>query len=156
MKFKINLNGKDIDVDVSSNLRLSRLIGDVLGRKSVKHNCSSGRCGFCLVLVDGDPVYSCLYPAYRAQGKKIITLESLTSKSEYNSIIKGFELANVDLCPNCAPSRILMTYHQLEKKRELTSEMIDNIIESITCDCTDNIILKEALYLAANFYQGGR
>lgn len=156
MKFKVNLNGKEIDVDVTSNFRLSRLLGDVLGRKSVKHNCSSGRCGFCLVLVDDTPVYSCLYPAYRTQGKRIVTLESITQKSEFNNIVRGFELANVDLCPNCAPSRLLLTYHQLEKNRELTGEMIDNIIQSVTCDCTDNVALKEALYLAANFYQGGK
>ncbi|MBN2618166.1 MAG: 2Fe-2S iron-sulfur cluster binding domain-containing protein [Spirochaetales bacterium] len=154
MKFNIDLNGKEYEVDVPSNLRLSQLLGMVMTRKSVKHNCGTGRCGYCLVLIDNTPIYSCLYPAYRAQGKKIITLEAILQKSEYSNIIKGFELANVDLCPNCAPARILLTYHQLEKNRELTGEMIENIIDTITCDCTDVSSLKEALYLAANFYKG--
>ncbi|MGL1894442.1 MAG: 2Fe-2S iron-sulfur cluster-binding protein [Spirochaetaceae bacterium] len=155
MKYKLNVNGKELNVDSPSNLRLSVLLRENLGRKSVKHKCGNGRCGACLVLLDNIPVYSCLYPASKAQNKKIVTLESITQKTEYNNIIKGFELANVDLCPNCAPARILLTYHQLEENRELTADMLDNIIQSISCDCTDIKSLKEGLYLAANFYQGG-
>lgn len=155
MKFKLNVNGKEHDVDVPSNHRLSLVLRDIIGRKSIKHSCGCGRCGFCLVLLDNLPIYSCLYPVFRAQNRKIITIEAITQKSEYANIIRGFELANVDLCPNCAPARILLTYHQLEKNRELTAEMIDNILESVTCNCTNNKALKEALYLAANFYKGG-
>lgn len=155
MKFKLNVNGKEVEVDAPSNIRLSILLRDVLNRKSIKHNCGCGKCGFCLVLLDDNPIYSCLYPASKAQGRKITTLEAITQKSEYSNIIRGFELANVNLCPNCAPSRILLTYHQLEKNRELTSPMIENILQSITCDCTDEKNLKEALYLSANFYEGG-
>lgn len=155
MKFKLNINGKEHEIDAPSNYRLSLVLRDIIGRKSVKHSCGCGKCGFCLVLVDDEPVYSCLSPVFKYQNKKIKTLEAITQKSEYANIIKGFELANVDLCPNCAPARILLTYHQLEKNRELTSDMVENIIESVTCDCTDNKTLKEALYLAANFYKGG-
>lgn len=155
MNFKLNINGKELEVDAPSNIRLSVLLRDLLGRKSVKHGCGCGRCGFCLIIMDEKPVYSCLYPASKAQDRKIVTLEGITQKSEYSNIIKGFELANVHLCPNCSPSRILLTYHQLEKNRELTVAMIKNIIQSVTCDCTDNKSLKEALYLAANFYEGG-
>lgn len=155
MKFKINVNGKEHDIDAPSNQRLSLVLRDLIGRKSVKHNCGCGHCGFCLVLIDDNPIYSCIYPVFKVQNKKIITLEAITQKSEYANIIKGFELANMDLCPNCAPARILLTYHQLEKHRELNDEMIDYILESITCNCTDNKTLKEALYLASSFYNGG-
>lgn len=155
MKFKLNVNGKEHDIDAPSNQRLSLVLRDIIGRKSVKHNCGCGRCGYCLTLIDDKPIYSCIYPVFKAQNKKIITLEAITQKSEYTNIIKGFELANVDLCPNCAPARILLTYHQLEKNRELNADMIDYILESVTCDCTGNKSLKEALYLAANFYKGG-
>ena len=155
MKFKLNVNGKDYVIDAPSNQRLSLVIRDIIGRKSVKHNCGCGSCGFCLILLDNEPVYSCIYPVFKAQGSKIITLEAITQKSEYSNIIKGFELANMDLCPNCAPARILLTYHFLENNRELNDEMIENIIESVTCDCTDNKTLREAIYLAASFYDGG-
>lgn len=155
MKFKLNVNGKDYEIDSPSNQRLSLVLRDIIGRKSVKHNCGSGQCGFCLVLLDDNPIYSCIYPVFKAQNRKIITLEAITQKSEYANIIKGFELANIDLCPNCAPARILLTYNQLEKNRELTEEMINNILQSVTCNCTDNKALKEAIYLAASFYDGG-
>ena len=154
MKFKLILNGKEIAVNAPANIRLSNLLRDSLGRNSIKYGCNRGRCGFCLILLDNTPVYSCLYPASRAQNSTIITLEGITQKSEYNNIVKGFKLAGVDLCPSCAPSRLLLTYHQLEKNRELTGEMIENILQSIKCDCTDNKSLKEAIYLAANFYRG--
>lgn len=155
MKINLNVNGKDIEVDVPSNLRLSIVLRDVIGRKGVKHSCGTGLCGYCLILLEDTPVYSCLYPASRAHDKKIITIEGITQRADYSNIIKGFELANVDLCPNCAPARLLLTYHQLKINRELTSQMIDNIIQSVNCDCTDNKNLKEAIYLSANFYEGG-
>ena len=155
MKLKLNINGKESVIDAPSNIRLSVLLRDFLGKKSIKSGCRKGRCGSCLVLIDNTPIYSCLYPAVKAQNSKIITIEAITQKSEYNNIIKGFELAGVDLCPNCAPSRILLTYHQLQKNRELTGDMVDKILESVSCDCTDDKSLKEAIYLAANFYEGG-
>lgn len=154
MKFKLIVNDKEVEVDAPSNIRLSNLLKETLGRNSIKHGCNKGTCGSCLILLDNVPIYSCLYPASRAQNSKIITLEGIYQKNEYNNIVKGFQLAGVDLCPNCAPARILLTYHQLEKNRELTVEMVDNIIQSITCDCTDTKSLKEAIYLAANFYEG--
>ncbi|QEN05715.1 2Fe-2S iron-sulfur cluster binding domain-containing protein [Thiospirochaeta perfilievii] len=155
MIFKLNVNGKEQEVDAPSNIRLSVLLREILGRKAVKHSCGCGRCGYCLILLNDKPIYSCLYPATKAQNQTIVTLEGITQKSEYNNIIKGFELANVDLCPNCAPSRLLITYYQLGRSKELTGDMIENIIQSVTCDCTDNKSLKEAIYLSANFYEGG-
>ncbi len=156
MKINLNFNGKEMSVDTPSNLRLSVLIREILGKKSVKQSCDCGRCGFCLIILDDKPIYSCLFPASMAHNKKILTIESITQKSEYSNIIKGFELANVDLCPSCAPSRILLTYHLLEHNRELTGEMLNIISESISCDCTDTKSLKEALYLAASFYKGAQ
>ncbi len=155
MKFNLIINGKEVEIDAPANIRLSVLLSEILNRKSVKHNCGSGQCGFCLILIDDKPIYSCIYPASIAQNKRITTLESITQKSEYLNITKGFQLAEVELCPNCAPARILLTLNHLERNRELTGEMIDNIIESVTCDCTDTKALKEALYLSSNFYEGG-
>lgn len=155
MKFSLTINGKDTTIDAHANIRLSVLLKDILQRKSIKGTCQCGQCGKCLVIIDGKPAYSCLIPASMVQNSSIVTLEYITQKSEYSNIIKGFELADVELCPTCAPSRILLTYNQLEKTRELSGEMIKNIIQSVNCDCTDNKNLKEALYLAANFYRGG-
>lgn len=155
MKISLNINGKESSIDAPANIRLSNLLRDLFGRKSIKGGCQCGLCGKCLILLDGKAVYSCMIPAVKVQNRNIITLEYITQKSEFNNIIKGFELAGVDLCPTCAPSRILLTYNQLESTRELSGEMIKNIIKSVNCDCTNNKNLKEALYLAANFYTGG-
>lgn len=155
MKFNFNFNGKDIEVDSPSNIRLSVLIRETMSKKTVKQSCGCGKCGFCLVLVDDKPIYSCIYPAAMVQGKKVITIDFISQKNEYANIVKGFEEANVDLCPNCAPSRILLTYNLLQKSRELSEEMLDRVVESINCDCTDIRNLKEAIFLAANFYSGG-
>lgn len=155
MKFSLEINGKETTIDAPSNIRLSVLLRDFLGRRSIKHGCQCGQCGKCIIILNDKPVLSCLYPASRAQGKSITTIEGISQKSEYNNIVKGFELAEVDLCPSCAPSRLLLTYHQLKRSRELTPEMIKNILLSVNCNCTENKVLKEALYLAANFFEGG-
>ena len=66
MVFELIINGKETEVDVPSTLRLSVLLRDVLNRKSVKHNCGCGKCGYCLIILDEKPVYSCLIPAYKS------------------------------------------------------------------------------------------
>lgn len=154
MLFKLNINGKKAEIDAPSNIRLSNLLKEFNGKKSIKHNCQNGNCGLCLVLVNDKPVYSCIYPGYKAINKNITTLEGISQKSEFQNIIKGFDLAGVVLCPLCASSRTLLTYYYLNEKKELKQYMVSNIIESVSCDCNCNESLIEAIYLAANFFGG--
>lgn len=154
MLFKLKINGKETEVDAPSNIRLSILLKEFCGRKSIKQNCQNGNCGLCLVLVDDKPVYSCIYPGFKTINKSVITLEGITQRVEFQSIIKGFDLSGISLCPLCASSRTLLTYYYLKDNKELKSFMIKNILESVTCSCTPNESLKEALYLAANFISG--
>lgn len=154
MIFNLRINGKESEFDAPSNIRLSSLLKDYAKRKSIKSSCLNGNCGLCLVLIDNKPVYSCIYPGYKAINHDILTLEGITQKSEYNSIVKGFELAGVTLCPQCAASRILLTYHFLIERKELKEFMIRNIIDSVTCSCTLDDSIREAVYLANNFIGG--
>lgn len=154
MIFNLKINGKESEFDAPSNIRLSALLKDYANRKSVKSSCLNGNCGLCLVLIDNKPVYSCIFPGYKAINHEITTLEGIVQKSEYQSIIKGFELAGVTLCPHCSSGRILLTYHFLVEKRELKEFMIKNIIDSVKCSCTLDESLREGIYLANNFIGG--
>lgn len=154
MLFKLTINGKKTEIDAPSNIRLTNLLKDYGGRKSIKHSCQNGNCGLCLVLVDDKPVYSCLYPGYKAINKKITTLEGVSQRSDFHNIVKGFDLAGVVLCPLCAGSRILLTYYYLNEKKELKQYMLNNILESVSCNCNSNESLVEAIYLAENFFGG--
>lgn len=151
MIFNLKINGKESEFDAPSNIRLSSLLKEYANRKSVKYSCMNGNCGLCLVLIDNKPVYSCIYPGYKAINHEVTTLEGIVQRNEYQSIVKGFELAGVNLCPQCSSARILLTYHFLIEKRELKEFMIKNILDSVNCSCTLDESLREAIYLANKF-----
>jgi len=151
MNFKLKINGKESEIEAPSNVRLSALLKDYSGRKSIKQNCRCGKCGHCIVLVDDKPVYSCIYPGYKSINKSVTTLEGITQKSEYTGIIEALDLANVNLCPLCSSSRIILIFHILKENRSIGDYEIQNILESVNCSCTPLENLKEGIYLATNF-----
>jgi xanthine dehydrogenase iron-sulfur cluster and FAD-binding subunit A len=76
-KLKFILNGKTVEVEAADNARLLDVLRDTLGLTGTKEGCGVGECGACTVIVDGDAVDSCLYPALRANGKSVTTIEGL-------------------------------------------------------------------------------
>ena len=74
------VNGSKVDVSISSGETLADVLREYLGLTGTKIGCNEAECGSCTVLVDGEPVLSCTYPALRAGGKEILTIEGLASK----------------------------------------------------------------------------
>jgi xanthine dehydrogenase molybdenum-binding subunit len=77
----MTLNGKPVDVDVAESRYLSEVLRNELGLKGTKIGCNEAECGICTVLVDGTPVSSCVYPAFKAHGAQVETIEGLSRHS---------------------------------------------------------------------------
>lgn len=149
MKFILNINGKDTEIEASSDKRLSEIIRSDLGKKGMKSGCNCGNCGYCVVLLDDEPVYSCLIPVFSAQNRSIITIEGIAQKSEINNITQGLKLAGVNLCPACAPARMLSIYSLITSRHSVSDEDIEETVLSTNCRCTDFKTLKEGIFFAA-------
>ena len=78
---KLVVNGQDVEIEPQPGEMLSDLLRERLGLTGTKIGCNEAECGTCTVLVDGTPVLSCNYPAARAEGRNILTIEGLAALS---------------------------------------------------------------------------
>ena len=72
-----HLNGKEVTVQIQAHLQLADLLRDVLDLKGTKIGCREGECGVCTVLVNGEPVNSCIFPAMKVAGQSVTTIEGI-------------------------------------------------------------------------------
>ncbi|MDO7905577.1 2Fe-2S iron-sulfur cluster-binding protein [Paenibacillus sp. JX-17] len=140
------LNGKEITVVTSPSRRLVDLLRHDLQMTGTKVSCEIGRCGACMVLVDGQPLNSCLLMAYQCEGKSITTIEGIGSTA-----LPSFEedpLAGVDpvqaafleeggfQCGYCTPGMILSTKALLDNHPHPTRQQIEEGLCGNLCRCT--------------------
>ncbi|RLG88336.1 MAG: (2Fe-2S)-binding protein [Thermoprotei archaeon] len=153
MIVSFKLNGELVEVDVPPNMTLLDVLRRKLGILSVKRGCERGECGACTVLINGDPVCSCLVLAPQAEGKEIITLEYLSKNGEIHPIQEAFIEAGAIQCGFCTPGFILTAYALLKRNPNPTIDEIKKALEGNLCRCTGYIKIIEAIQLAAKKLQ---
>ena len=121
MKITFVLNGKTVSVETAPDENLLSLLRGI-GIMSIKCSCDTANCGCCTVWVNGKPTLSCAYPAPRADGQEITTLEALTQEAESFAAYMADEGA--DQCGFCNPGFVM---NVLAMKRELTDFSEENI-----------------------------
>ena len=102
MKFR--LNGKAVDVAAAPMKRLLDVLREECGLTGTKEGCGEGECGACTVLLDGEPVNSCLIPFAQASGAKVTTIEGLKGK---HPLQDAFVTEGGAQCGICTPGMIL-------------------------------------------------
>lgn len=136
MKITFTLNDSETHVDVSSNKLLLDLLRTDLGVLSVKKGCEQGECGVCTVLVDGEPVNSCLVLVERLSGRKVTTLEGLGDNDLMQALQKAFVEDGAIQCGFCTPGMLLSAYSLLRKNRKPSLDDVRRAIEGNLCRCT--------------------
>jgi len=145
IKIKFKLNGEQQEIEVNPKDTLIDIIRDKLLLKGTKYGCGGEGCGSCTVLVDNKPVYSCIYPAVKVDGKEITTIEGLGDVNNMNEIQKMFIENWAFQCGYCTPGfvvaiealkrefisnpNIINYYHSLD-------EYIKDSLKSHICRCT--------------------
>jgi carbon-monoxide dehydrogenase small subunit len=150
MTLSFILNGEDVNVRVRTVDRLSDILRGSFGLLGVQSDCRSGRCGRCLIFLDGRLVPSCLVPAFRARGSEVVTIEGFALTDEYEDIIEGFDSAGVETCGFCEPGKIMATAALLERRSRPTPEEILEQLSSAPCRCTDPETLVRAVLAASD------
>jgi carbon-monoxide dehydrogenase small subunit len=135
--FSFQLNGRSLDLKISPDTLLVDLLRDVLGLKGTKIGCREGECGACTVLLDGEPVNSCILPALKAQGRSVITIEGLTgSDGVLDPIQQAFIDAGAVQCGFCTPGMILNAKALLGRNPNPDEEEIRKALSGVLCRCT--------------------
>jgi len=149
VKIKFVLNGKLLEYDVAPNWTLLNFLRNELGITSTKKGCDLGECGACTVLVDNEPVYSCLILAPQIDGKTITTLEGLSTNGKLHPIQSAFLEKNAFQCGYCTPGFILATKAMLDKNSNPTVSDIKKALAGHLCRCTGYVKIIDAVIDAA-------
>ena len=136
LQLKFNLNGSEVSTKIQPNLLLVDLLRDVLNLKGTKVGCREGECGVCTVLVNGEPVNSCILPAMKVSGQSVTTIEGLSKEDELDPIQEAFVDAGAIQCGFCTPAMVLTAKALLEKNPHPDESQIRQSLSGVLCRCT--------------------
>ena len=132
-----SVNGYPVDVAASGTRRLSRVLRDDLGLTGTKVGCDAGDCGACTVLLNGDPVCSCLVAAGQVAGCEITTVEGLAKRSPlHGRLQQSFLSHGAAQCGACTPGMLVAATALLEKNQSPTENEVMDAIGGVLCRCT--------------------
>lgn len=146
---KFTLNGKVVEKDVPANLTLLNFLRDNLQITSPKVGCDEGECGTCTVLLNGEPVNSCLVLAVQVEGQEITTLEGLEKNGNLDIVQQSFLDSFGSQCGFCTPGMILAAKSLLDRNPSPTVEHIKEALEGNICRCTGYQQIIESVLKAA-------
>ena len=119
----LKINNIKHQVDVDPNMPLLWAIRDIIGLTGTKYGCGNGVCGSCAILMDGDPIRSCLTPVSMAEGKEILTIEGV--ENENKVLQEVWEDLNVAQCGYCQSGQIISAVSLLKKNADPSDNDID-------------------------------
>lgn len=130
------LNGRETDVMVSPLTTLQTVIREHLAYTATKAGCKQGGCGSCTVLVNGEPMMSCLLPIEDVAGKEITTLEGLTPQEGLSPLQQSFYEKFATQCGYCTPGMIVTSKALLDRNPHPSREEIIAALTGNFCRCT--------------------
>ena len=151
---EMTLNGKPVSVEVEPGDLLADVLRDKLGLIGTKIACGEGECGACTVLVDGEAVTSCIYPAMKVHGREVLTIEGLSEGRELHPVQAAFVAHAAAQCGYCTPGFIMAAKALLDENPNPTREEITQAISGNLCRCTGYYQIVDAIEDAAEQMRG--
>jgi xanthine dehydrogenase molybdenum-binding subunit len=158
-KIALTVNGKSHTLDAVPGETLSTLLRERLRLTGTKIGCEEAECGACTVLVDGEPTMSCVYPAERADGKVIVTIEGLAERVHAEMKLHPLQEAFVEhgavQCGFCIPGQIMTAYALLKRNPNPNSDEIRFALKDTLCRCAGYPSIENAILAAAQALRTG-
>jgi carbon-monoxide dehydrogenase small subunit len=148
------LNGRDVDVMVKPLTTLQNLLRQDLGYTATKAGCKQGGCGSCTVLVDGEPMMSCLLPVEDVAGREVTTLEGITPTDGLHPLQEAFFDEFAIQCGYCSPGMIVVSKALLDHNPHPSREEIVAALTGNLCRCTGYEPIIRAVSIAADKMNG--
>ena len=162
MRLRLTLNGKRVAVVVPTETTLLEVLREHLGVFGVKHGCETGECGACTVLLDGQPVNTCVMLAAQADGKSITTIESIGQHPELgwrrteglDPLQQAFVETGAIQCGFCTPAMILAARALLAETPSPSEADVRQALSGVLCRCTGYLKPVQAVLRAAAVLRG--
>jgi len=145
----VNVNGTQYERTVEPRLLLSDFLRHELGLTGTHVGCEHGVCGACTVLLDGQPVRSCLLFAVQANNHRVTTVEALGTPDNLHPIQEAFRERHGAQCGYCTPGILMSLVPFLQENPDPTEEEIREAISGNLCRCTGYQHIVDAVKLAA-------
>jgi carbon-monoxide dehydrogenase small subunit len=150
MQVTFSVNGRREQIDVEPRRTLADALREDLGLTGTHLGCEQGVCGACTVLLDGEPVRSCLMLAVQADGSSLTTVEGLAAESgELHPLQQAFADCHGLQCGFCTPGFLISALHLLAENRDPTREEIRTGLSGNICRCTGYAGIVDAVRQAA-------
>jgi isoquinoline 1-oxidoreductase subunit alpha len=155
MAFRVIVNGATRTVDVDPGTPLLWALRDHLGLTGTKFGCGIAQCGACTVLLEGEPVRSCVTLIARASGKRVTTIEGLSPNADH-PVQRAWLAEQVPQCGYCQSGQIMTTVALLKAIPHPTDADIDDALAGNLCRCGTYHRIRRAVHHAAALTGGGR
>jgi len=143
------LNGRPCRIDVPAHWTALDLLRDGLALNGTKYGCGEGVCGTCTVLLDGEPVRSCLVLAARLRGRVVLTVEGLDRDGEPDRLQAAFARAGAVQCGFCTPGMLLSARALLASNPSPSEQDVREALAGNLCRCTGYTKIVHAVLAAA-------
>jgi carbon-monoxide dehydrogenase small subunit len=145
----LEVNGERADVLFAPHKTLLEVLREELALPGTKHGCELGECGACAVIVDGQPILSCLLVAQECDGAKVTTVEGLADDARLHPLQDAFADLGAAQCGYCTPGFLLTAKALLDVNPRPTREQIREALSGNLCRCTGYLQIYEAVEAAA-------
>lgn len=145
---RLNVNGKQIELDVASDTPLLWALRDHTGLTGSKYGCGMGLCGACTVLLNGSPIRSCSMPVSAIGSGKVTTIEGLDDKVS-KTLQSTWQKLDVSQCGYCQSGQLVSATALLRKKKNPSDADIDAALSGNLCRCATYVRIRAAVKEAA-------
>ena len=153
-QIQLRVNGEPVEVAFSPHKTLLEVLREDLGLTGTKHGCELGECGCCAVLVDGQPVLSCLALGAAMEGREVATVEGMADGTKLHPLQAAFADLGAAQCGYCTPGMLLTAKALLDRVPRPSRDQIKAALSGNICRCTGYIKIYEAVELAAAWLAG--
>ena len=144
---RFRVNGEVKEVATETNKTLLEVLREDLGLTGTKHGCELGECGTCTVLIDDEPVLSCLVLGVESEDADIVTVEGLMRDGRPHPLQRAFADLGATQCGYCIPGILLTSRALLDKNPHPTREQIREALAGNLCRCTGYSKILDAVEL---------